>query len=718
MTSPASTTNPAPLPNSPASAPAPQLASPACPCTKTLWLCLLALTALAAFLRFWRLDYQAYWTDESYTLNRINGTYTFLLNQLAPQGFPPGWYTLLRFWRICLENFLPPGETYQPQYLRMLPAFCGTLTVPAMYLLARQFTDRKGALLVTLLAAVNPFLIYYSRDIKMYAGFWFFAVLNMALFFHWQNTRRHLSLFPLFLLSGVAMTAMHSMAWAMVALQLLFLLTRSRPKAWDAPLWVLAAGAMAVIPVYWYFEFSEPAKWAGRLSNEVDQSMFWIKDYTDMSWRTLAGLPTSHLLGYLWPVYPPDPRLDYWFLLGGEDFTRHLATRSSPWMAQAELWAAVALFAILVLGLIPWRRLCRPAHTPNISALPELTRGRWWWVALWIILPSAALAATWIPTIDDLKEERAPYLMEQTRAHEDYNSARQALAALPDPSPERTKAAADLQQRQAAIQDRQGHIDALNALIDADWSSRLWHTFSKKTPKPLWEPRYLGIILPAWLLWLAAALRRFPTVPLRAALITLVCAASTFSALSNHLIYRNAPFNREAAILEQYIDPKDRFSAAVAVPAVKYPLPAENTATTIARHLVPGSPSDLAYMPFLNPDLRAPQRVPRDPSFWPPKITDANEIITWLKTAVIFNPRLKTIVLTDRDGDLPAPTDPLSNKALANILGPRWKLVHEETYVWHYEWHFYIFHTWRTRVWQLAPITLPTTIPTTTKPTP
>ena len=39
--------------------------------------------------------------------------------------------------------------------------------------------------------------------------------------------------------------------------------------------------------------------------------------------------------------------------------------------------------------------------------------------------------------------------------------------------------------------------------------------------------------------------------------------------------------------------------------------------------------------------------------------------------------------------------DPLSDKAIGRMLGGQWELVHEEKYEWHYEWRFYIFHTWR-----------------------
>ncbi len=250
---------------------------------------------------------------------------------------------------------LSSGVAYDPYHLRMLPAIFGTLTVPAMYFLARQFTDRRGALLVMLLAAVNPFLIYYARDIKMYAAFWFFVVLNSALFFQWQTTRKHLIWFPLYLITGVLMTSLHAMAWAMVALHLIFLLTRPRPRPWDAPLWVVAAGAMAWLPYYWHEIYLDPAKAMARIEDPNDRGLIWIRDYTDMSWRTIASLPTSNVLGYLWPVYPPDARTRNWFVLGN-DFNEHLATRSWEWMARWEWYAAMAALCDIDSGADPMAR--------------------------------------------------------------------------------------------------------------------------------------------------------------------------------------------------------------------------------------------------------------------------------------------------------------------------------------------------------------------------
>jgi hypothetical protein len=72
-----------------------------------------------------------------------------------------------------------------------------------------------------------------------------------------------------------------------------------------------------------------------------------------------------------------------------------------------------------------------------------------------------------------------------------------------------------------------------------------------------------------------------------------------------------------------------------------------------------------------------------------------------VSTQVKNNQRINTLVLTDRFGDLTADKEVLSDKYMEALLGPRWERVYEESYKWHYEWRFYIFHTWRTRVWKV-----------------
>jgi hypothetical protein len=470
-----------------------------------------------------------------------------------------------------------------------------------------------------LLTAVNPFLIYYSRDIKMYALLAFFSAISTALFLKWQTTRGHLTWFPLYVIAAFCLCSVHAMAMAVVGLHALMLLTRPRPRPLDGPLWVIAAAFACWFYYYWY------AVMVGldRAKAHIEGGgLSWITRYTDMTSDVLLGVPTVHVMGYLWPKYPPDQRIQSWFELG-PDFNAHLTTRSIPSMVSWQLFAAYALFAVLIVGLIPWERLWRKPAA-SVERQNSTTRGRLWWVIVWALVPPLLLAATW----------------------------------LPDDSPWK------------AVLLGHGH-------------------------QPLWEPRYLIEVVPAWILWLGIALVRLPTLPLRTIAILFFTTICTISSLSNHLIYRNPPYHRADLIALRYMDQKRRSSVAIAGPATAFPAPAHEIATASARKVVPDSREEEALS---------------GRGLWS-ILSSEQSCVTWIRTQARNN-QLDTIVMTDRYGDLTDDANPLSDASLEKILnqnrtGPQWKLVDKQEYRWYYEWRFYIFHTWRTRVWQLDNVTRP-----------
>ncbi len=140
---------------------------------------------LALGLRFYRLDAQSFWNDEGNSARLSERTIPLIIEGTASDIHPPLYYLLLRGWRELL------GETEFG--LRSLSAFAGVLTVAGVVGLARQFTQRrKGAKLIPvvagLLAAVNPALVYYSQETRMYALLALWGVLLGWLF--WRLMRR------------------------------------------------------------------------------------------------------------------------------------------------------------------------------------------------------------------------------------------------------------------------------------------------------------------------------------------------------------------------------------------------------------------------------------------------------------------------------------------------------------------------------------------------
>ncbi len=356
------------------------------PKRKLFWLAFFSIIAGGAFLRFWRISHQSYWCDEEFTISRVDASFHWVLQALNQQGFPPGWYVTLwgYIWLLTHWLHIPKGTALTADYLRLVPAFLGTLMVPGAYFLARQFTWRWQSLLIMLLVAVNPFLIYYSRDLKMYGAFYLLTTLNAALYFKWQSSDRQWLWYPLWACTGAAMLLTDTLGWFLVGIELLWLIFKQRHRPWDVPLWCFGTGAMGAMPTWWYLYQN---RW---FINHARNVVPWVQLYNGINWRTIVGLPCVHLLGFLWPVYPPTQRMIHWFSLPPH-FSHNLAGQTIPWLAEAEFWIAIGVGLILMWGLVPrWQR-GKPAPTE------KRPMGRWWHLALWIALPMTIFALGSLP---------------------------------------------------------------------------------------------------------------------------------------------------------------------------------------------------------------------------------------------------------------------------------------------------------------------------------
>ena len=353
------------------------------------WIGFFAIFALGTFLRFWRLGEQSFWCDETATLGRVSGTFGHLMGSLNGQGFPPGWYALLWTWGGFLKNYLhiSTGYIFIPSVMRIPGAFLGSLIAPVGYLLARQFVNWRTALLIMLLFAINPFLIYYSRDLKMYGAFYFFVTLNAALFLCWLRGRWWIW-FPLYAVSAAAMIMTDYLGWLFLAVELLWMVARTRRRGLDMPLFISSIGIDGML-TYWWWRY-HTWFYQGVAYHHTEGGIAWVARYTHMNLRTVMGQPTISLLGFLWPTYPPTIKILDWYRLG-PGFLKHLATRGLPAVEQLELGASVVMVAVLVLGLFPWDRIGGKKRKAKIiseeTEKQDKGQGRWWFVALWLLIP-------------------------------------------------------------------------------------------------------------------------------------------------------------------------------------------------------------------------------------------------------------------------------------------------------------------------------------------
>jgi 4-amino-4-deoxy-L-arabinose transferase-like glycosyltransferase len=134
------------------------------------WL-LITLLLLATALRFYRLDAQSFWNDEGNSARLSERSISLIIEGTASDIHPPLYYLILRGWRELV------GDTEFG--LRSFSAFVGVGLVAVTIALGRVMWGRKtwGVWLAGLLVTLNPALIYYSQEARMYALLAFLALL-------------------------------------------------------------------------------------------------------------------------------------------------------------------------------------------------------------------------------------------------------------------------------------------------------------------------------------------------------------------------------------------------------------------------------------------------------------------------------------------------------------------------------------------------------------
>jgi hypothetical protein len=143
---------------------------------------LLFTLLLAAGLRFFRIGHQSYWNDEGNTLALTTSTWLEVVRAAAADIHPPGYYLVVKAWRLLT------GESEFA--LRGFSALAGVALVALLYRLGREYFDERAALAAALLGAVNPFLIYYSQEARMYELLATLSAGSFWLFLLWLKSSR------------------------------------------------------------------------------------------------------------------------------------------------------------------------------------------------------------------------------------------------------------------------------------------------------------------------------------------------------------------------------------------------------------------------------------------------------------------------------------------------------------------------------------------------
>jgi hypothetical protein len=205
---------------------------------------LLCLLSLAFGLRVFVIGRQSLWGDEGASYAYAVQSLTTLIADVAQNDpHPPLYYLGLNLW-LPLAGI----DEFSIRFFSLLP---GVLTVSLIYALGKKLANDRVGLIAAVLAAVNPFLIWYSQWARMYSLAVALCLLSVYLFVKLMEKPS----FPMWigyaLVSLAALLSHYYAVFIILSENALFIFwLRSRGRGLLRR-WILTQGAIALAYIPW-----------------------------------------------------------------------------------------------------------------------------------------------------------------------------------------------------------------------------------------------------------------------------------------------------------------------------------------------------------------------------------------------------------------------------------------------------------------------------------
>jgi mannosyltransferase len=203
---------------------------------------LLALTLVGFFLRFYHLGYNSLWLDEATTLYESQESFSVIWNTSVTGEFHPPLFN----WIIHVLLMFGQSEFI----LRLVPAVCGVLAIPVIYLIGREYRDKNVGLISAALLTFSYFGIFYSQEARSYSMVLFF--FSLAVLFYLRALRTN-GMSPWILFAICAAVSVWAHYYTLIGLAIIFLhAVLSLRHNWkeriqNGKLIVIGAGALFVL---------------------------------------------------------------------------------------------------------------------------------------------------------------------------------------------------------------------------------------------------------------------------------------------------------------------------------------------------------------------------------------------------------------------------------------------------------------------------------------
>lgn len=210
------------------------------------WAAVGLITLVAAVLRLTDLDRFSFWIDEIITVCSADAIQDMrtLFTPSCGNMHPPLYFLLVKIWSWAGRD---------DGWLRLLPALFGVVTVPVVYLLARELAGKSAGLVACALAAVSPFLLLHDRELRMYSLLTLLSTGSLLYFLRALRHERHADWAVFTVLSILNLYTHYHAVLVLFGQALLLLLWVRRLQQWRPVL--VSAVVIAVAFGFWMPQF-------------------------------------------------------------------------------------------------------------------------------------------------------------------------------------------------------------------------------------------------------------------------------------------------------------------------------------------------------------------------------------------------------------------------------------------------------------------------------
>ena len=196
---------------------------------------LLVILIASAILRFYQIDLNGMWVDESNTVIISEKNPVEIIKALKHDASPPLFYGMLHFWMLLFGQ----SETA----IRALSAFFGIILTGFLYVTGTELFNRKTGLFAAIFCSVSPLQIMYSQQARMYTLLPLAGLLSMHFFIKFSKTNNRKDLI-LYLLFSICTVFTHHYGFLLIPVQFILVMFLGNKKIKTALLGAIIFGAI------------------------------------------------------------------------------------------------------------------------------------------------------------------------------------------------------------------------------------------------------------------------------------------------------------------------------------------------------------------------------------------------------------------------------------------------------------------------------------------